>query len=713
MSNNSYNFASTLDGIKSIEADNITTQTLSMTDLSVSGNFELGTILDVEQAIIDNTTALTGITYDSINDITNIDNNVTITSTKDFKLGNLKVSETSGDIYFENVAGVKAIYFRVRLSSGGVAYKTVKLNYNDGWDMDTLNMFNITDLTTDGIITSNGDLQVNTSSFNGNTNFYGPAYFSGTSNIFFTDIDAQTNVDILGTLSLPTYSNVKTTLDNIESDLTDISYDVGTDTTTVANNLNVTKQLNVNTVYNVGNYWLFDAADVTKYSILYQTGTQLSIDNRANGDIRFVTNSVVPFYITPTNSVFAYYATIPTETAGSNNTRIANTAFVTSAVSAYNTSLLSTYNTWTGTNNYIQLPESPASALSGNQLCNRTTVVGLVNNLLISNNTWTQTNDYTSYTTFNSNLPTSTITATTANQLCNYTTTTGLISANNTSLKASANNWTGNTNTFNSYLPTSTITATSSTQLCNYTTTTGLISANNTTLLSTVDATITANQTVNRYNTLIYDFDDFCYNDEQINAAPKRTKMGRWLNNGGLAFYPDTMVNHPGLLKCTLYNPTHNANLIWNANTIFRSNFRKVEWLVYVDNNADQLVGCIAGIGDSLTTFTNNISMEFVKIGATSYWDCNINGVNQTSLQFYTNMTSKWWLLTMIFTATTVQFQYTNVTDSITVSSSVITPGTLWTDVKMSPMLRFEHGSSTSHNYYVDFCGIEYMASRV
>ena len=82
MSNNSYNFSPTLDGIKSIEADNITTQTLSMTDLSVSGNFELGTITDVEQAIIDNTIALTGITYDSGNDRTNIDNNVTITSTK-------------------------------------------------------------------------------------------------------------------------------------------------------------------------------------------------------------------------------------------------------------------------------------------------------------------------------------------------------------------------------------------------------------------------------------------------------------------------------------------------------------------------------------------------------------------------------------------------------------------------------------------------------
>jgi hypothetical protein len=117
------------------------------------------------------------------------------------------------------------------------------------------------------------------------------------------------------------------------------------------------------------------------------------------------------------------YITTATQTAGTNNTRVATTAFVQTAVSNNNTTLLSSANAWTGNTNTFNsfLPTSTLAPTTGNQLTNKTYVDGAIAGIT-GVATLSGANAFTGNTnTFNSFLPTSTILATTANQLTNKT----------------------------------------------------------------------------------------------------------------------------------------------------------------------------------------------------------------------------------------------------------------------------------------------------
>jgi hypothetical protein len=208
--------------------------------------------------------------------------------------------------------------------------------------------------------------------------------------------------------------------------------------------------------------------------------------------------------------------TAPTRTAGDNTTNIANTQFVSSAISnaganyvdltsTQNISGLKTFDTvlptstitggpfpsgtfatvgyvgtlitiergnfkaannaWTGTNTFnTNLPTSTQTPSTSTQLTPKNYVDSAIttgsSNLLAGTNAWTGTN------TFNTNLPTSTLTPTTGNMLCNKTYVDS-VSGGGVSLSGS-NVWTG-TNTFNTNLPTSTLTPTTGNMLCNKT----------------------------------------------------------------------------------------------------------------------------------------------------------------------------------------------------------------------------------------------------
>ena len=116
-----------------------------------------------------------------------------------------------------------------------------------------------------------------------------------------------------------------------------------------------------------------------------------------------------PNYMDVTN-----YITTPTQTAGTNNTRVATTAFVQTAVSGGSASLLSSANVWTNTNQFNSfLPSSTLSPSSGNDLVNKT-FADTKGGLALAN-VWTNTN------TFNSFLPSSTLTPSSGNDLVNKT----------------------------------------------------------------------------------------------------------------------------------------------------------------------------------------------------------------------------------------------------------------------------------------------------
>ena len=116
-----------------------------------------------------------------------------------------------------------------------------------------------------------------------------------------------------------------------------------------------------------------------------------------------------PNYMDVTN-----YITTPTQTAGTNNTRVATTAFVQTAVSGVSASLLSSANVWTNTNTFNSfLPSSTLSPSSGNDLVNKT-FADTKGGLALAN-VWTNTN------TFNSFLPSSTLTPNSGNDLVNKT----------------------------------------------------------------------------------------------------------------------------------------------------------------------------------------------------------------------------------------------------------------------------------------------------
>ena len=225
-------------------------------------------------------------------------------------------------------------------------------------------------------------------------------------------------------------------------------------------------------------------------------------------------------------------SSVPTRTAGESTTNIANTTFVTNAITtaganyvdltsaqnitgakSFNTvlptstvtggpfppgtlitnsyvdtviaiersNLLAGTNAWTGTNTFnTNLPTSTQTVTSSSQLTTKTYVDGAIttgsSNLLAGTNAWTGTN------TFNTNLPTSTITPTTGNMLCNKTYVDSVAGGGTVTL-GGTNAWTG-TNTFNTNLPTSTQTVTSSSQLTTKTYVDGAITTGSSSLLA-------------------------------------------------------------------------------------------------------------------------------------------------------------------------------------------------------------------------------------
>ena len=75
---------------------------------------------------------------------------------------------------------------------------------------------------------------------------------TATGNEIGGNTDLSGNLTITGTLSIPSYPDVKATLDGLNSNaLTGITYDAGTDTTTIDNNVSITKTLSIPSYANV------------------------------------------------------------------------------------------------------------------------------------------------------------------------------------------------------------------------------------------------------------------------------------------------------------------------------------------------------------------------------------------------------------------------------------------------------------------------------
>ena len=156
-------------------------------------------------------------------------------------------------------------------------------------------------------------------------------------------------------------------------------------------------------------------------------------------------------------NTFNSYVSVPTETAGSNNTRAATTAFVTNAVSGL--ASLSGANAFTGINTFnVNLPRSSLLPSLPQEFITKY----YFDQELAGFASLSGSNAFTGTSTYNVNLPTSTLTPTLATELVTKdyvdTATAGGVTL------AGTNAWTG-TNSFNVNLPTSTLTPTSATQL--------------------------------------------------------------------------------------------------------------------------------------------------------------------------------------------------------------------------------------------------------
>lgn len=200
---------------------------------------------------------------------------------------------------------------------------------------------------------------------------------------------------------------------------------------------------------------LSSAPNALYLDLFSQTGgSSVDYDTRiySNGGTGTTGQGVLNFL--SAGNTFNSYVTVPTETAGSNNTRVATTQFVTSALSGY--ASLSGGNAFTGLNTFnVNLPRSnllpslPSEFITKYYFDQEISVFAD----LSGNNAFTGTN------TFNVNLPTSTLTPTLGTQLVTKTYVDSLSSG----LIDGSNNWTGY-NTYNVNLPTSTLTPTLSTE---------------------------------------------------------------------------------------------------------------------------------------------------------------------------------------------------------------------------------------------------------
>jgi len=317
----------------------------------------------------------------------------------------------------------------------------------------------------------------------------------------------------------------------------------------------------------------------------------------------------VPNYMDVVN-----YITTATQTAGTNNTRVATTAFVQTAVSAGGASLLSSANAWTNTNTFNSfLPTSTLAPTTGNDLVNKT-YADTKGGLTLAN-AWTNTN------TFNSFLPTSTLAPTTGNDLVNrtYADTKGGL--------ASANAWTGNTNTFNSFLPTSTIAATTANQLTNKTYVDGAI----TTAISNIKQTSTTTQ---------------YWTDEFLNglAGNGITPLFPWTatTTGSVAMTAASLASIAGHMGIWRISSTGAAAA--NRGYILRQTtagwfMSDVKGFEYVFNVSITGVKCTYSVNCGLTNaaFTQIVALRYIRDGATG-----LNPNNEVEIGFngvYTYLT--------------------------------------------------------------------------
>jgi hypothetical protein len=101
-------------------------------------------------------------------------------------------------------------------------------------------------------------------------------------------------VNILGTLSIPGYADVKNALDTSSTATTGITYNSGTDTTTIDNNVDITKILTIPGYVNVK--LALDGINDKLSGIAYTSGTDTTtIDNnvKINGNLTLGDNSRV------------------------------------------------------------------------------------------------------------------------------------------------------------------------------------------------------------------------------------------------------------------------------------------------------------------------------------------------------------------------------------------------------------------------------------
>jgi hypothetical protein len=263
---NSFNLTPTLDGLVNITADSITTDsiqtnTINVTDeittnkLTATGDItQTGGILsivsfpNVGNTLSDYGQRLTGITYNGVTDETTIDNNLIISNqitavdtTVEHQFSDIRCQNANVDVNL-SVTGI----FSQPANGGIISQLGTGTN-----SMKAITMNSNTDLTQSGTgkINQSSSTGVNTMgaiTMNSNTNLTQ----SGTGIISQTGSGTNQfkSTNITGTLSIPNYPNVESTLtslSNTTANLDGITYNAGTDTTTIDNNVYITKALDL------------------------------------------------------------------------------------------------------------------------------------------------------------------------------------------------------------------------------------------------------------------------------------------------------------------------------------------------------------------------------------------------------------------------------------------------------------------------------------
>ena len=371
------------------------------------------------------------------------------------------------------------------------------------------------------------------------------------------------------------------------------------------------------------------------------------------------------------------YIITPTQPPLTNNTRVATTQYVDSAVALVAGVSLSGVNAWTGTNSFnVNLPTSTLAPSSGNDLVNKTyadTKGGLA-----SANAWTGNTN-----TFNSFLPTSTLAPTTGNHLVNktYADTKGGL--------ASANAWTGNTNTFNSFLPTSTLAPTTANQFTNK---------------NYVD---TAVSNIFEYNKTLTINDDFLTGLNNTEAQWTQTVSG-----SGTGAVQASIVNHPGMYRfSTSTTVGSSAGIAMAQSSIFTDNLLSVEWIWRYNTNFNNSVIQV-GYANGINTFTTSAVFRLQISPGNYQFVVNGTPVYTINKEFaLLGLLQNKWLhgkIIIDFAAGTQAFQFTSLTDGITESDTYTAP---ITSSAITPICKISQLGSTASNMDMDFCSFKYSST--